>query len=59
MLKYLRERDELGHTPQMTYKGNESYGTALGGLCSFTARLLTSVFVFVTIFAFFYGKRNY
>ena len=59
MLKFLRERDQLGYTPQMTYKGNESYGIALGGLCSLTARILTSGFILALIVAFFFGGRDY
>ena len=43
----------------MTYKGNEKYGTSIGGLLSFCARLITTIFTIVLFLAFFIGGRDY
>ena len=41
----LRDIDWLGQSPQLTYRREGGYGTALGGFCTLTALLLVMLFV--------------
>ena len=53
MKQWLKKKDGLGATPQMTYKSNESFGTACGGCCSVIARCSVLFYVSVVLFGFF------
>ena len=57
MQKWLRARDGLGATPQMTYKSNETYGTSLGGLFSCTCRYFIGFYVSLVFFGFFFSSN--
>ncbi len=56
MKKWLRARDGMGATPQMTYKSDETYGTALGGLFSCTCRYFIAFYVALVFFGFFSSR---
>ena len=42
----------------MTYKGNDSYGTTLGGVCSIIASVIVFLYMLITFISFF-GGRHY
>ena len=48
----------MADTPGMSYKGEETYGTSLGGCCSFFATIFVSIYFFVII-ASFYSTKNF
>ena len=56
MKNYFRKQDKLADTPNMSYKGEETYGTSLGGCCSFFATIFTSIYFIVIIASFFATK---
>ena len=58
MKNYLRKQDKLADTPGMSYKGEETYGTSLGGCCSFSATIFTSLY-FLVIMAGFYSTLDF
>ena len=43
----------------MTYKGNETFGTSLGGFCSCCAFILISIYMTINFWAFFFESREY
>ena len=57
MKNYFRKQDKLADTPSMSYKGEETYGTSLGGCCSFFATIFVSIYFFVIIASFFSVKN--
>ena len=56
MLDFLKDQDQLGATPQMTYKGNAQYQTVVGGCCSCFASFIVTAYIFITIFSFVADK---
>ena len=59
MNQFFRERDSMGFTPQMTYKGREKYGTTLGGCFSCCVTIFVTTYVGLVIWAFILGGRDY
>ena len=51
-MQYLREHDELGNAPQLTYKKQDAFGTALGGCCSIFANISLAIYVIVIVLGF-------
>ena len=51
-MQYLREHDELGSAPQLTYKTQDAFGTALGGCCSIFANIFLTTYMIVIAFGF-------
>ena len=47
MKNYLRKQDKLADTPGMTYKGEETYGTTIGGCCSSCASIFITCYIFI------------
>lgn len=45
LLERLRGLDDFGHDIKVTYKGQETYQTLLGGFCTLLVKLLTLVLV--------------
>ena len=43
----------------MTYKSNETYGTSLGGLCTFLAKIISLIFILGLTLSFFFGGREF
>jgi hypothetical protein len=41
---FLQGQDEFGEQVQLTYKGQNKHGTAVGGICSILANLVFFVF---------------
>ena len=58
MRKFLREVDQLGHSPQMTFKKNSTFGTSIGGCCSLSAKCLTWSYTIIMLVGFF-AERDY
>ena len=58
MQSFMRRQDNLGKSPQMTYKKNLEFGTSIGGCCSTLARLFICTYVVCTLIAFF-SRPNY
>ena len=52
MKNYLRKKDKLADAPGMSYKGEETYGTSIGGCCSLFATIFVSIYFTVIIFDF-------
>ena len=48
-MKTLRSMDDFGHPIKVTYKGEESHQTALGGLLTVAMRILMLVVVYKAI----------
>ena len=59
MRNYLREQDSLGAVPQMSYKGNETYGTSIGGCCSCFCSIFILIYVALNFWAFLFTGRDY
>ena len=58
MKNYFRRRDQLADAPGMTYKGEETYGTTIGGCCSLCASIF--IFFYVSLILInFYAKSDY
>ena len=57
MKNYFRRKDAMGFTPQMSYRGEDSYGTTIGGCCSCCARLFILVYVSVILIGFCFGRQ--
>ena len=53
MKNYLRKRDQLADAPGLTYKGEETYGTTLGGFCSLCASVFVFFYLFIVLMNFF------
>ena len=53
MKRFLRNRDALGAAPQMNYRGEETYGTLLGGTCTLCANLVVLSYLFLILSGFF------
>ena len=58
MKNFLRKRDKLADAPGMSYKGEETYGTSIGGCCSLLATILVTIY-FVIILTNFFVNNNY
>ena len=56
MLDFLKDQDQLGATPQMTFKGSAHYQTVVGGCCSCFASFIVTTYIFITIFSFVADK---
>ena len=54
----MRRLDNLGKSPQMTYKKQLEFGTSIGGCCSTLARIFISTYVVCMLIAFF-TRPNY
>ena len=54
MRNYLRGKDALGATPNMTYKSEESFGTSLGGCCSCFVTIFVAFYVLLSFWSFFF-----
>ena len=52
MKNYLRKKDKLADTPGMSYKGEESYGTSIGGCCSCFASIFVLIYFNIIIIDF-------
>ena len=53
MKNYLRKQDKLADAPGMTYKGEETYGTSIGGCCSLFASIFVAIYFIVILTNFF------
>ena len=49
--KFLASADQLGGPVSLSYRGERSYGSAAGGLCSMCTCLIILTFIFVQVFA--------
>ena len=58
MKNYLRKQDKLADAPGMSFKGEETYGTSIGGCCSLFGTILVVIY-FVTILTNFFITPNF
>ena len=58
MKNYLRKQDKLADAPGMSYKGEETYGTSIGGCCSLFATTFVAVY-FISILTNFFITPNF
>ena len=59
MRNFLREQDGLGAVPQMSYKGNEMYGTSLGGCFSCCCTYFIMIYIVLSFYAFLFAGRDF
>ena len=49
VLKLLRGRDALGHPINISYKGEETYKTSIGGCCTLSIQILVLVMAVIQL----------
>ena len=57
MKKFLRAQDNLGASPQMSYKKSSTFGTSLGGCCSIIFNIIFGLYISSMLFGFFAHKE--
>ena len=51
---FFKGQDQLGSSVSLNYRGNASFGTVLGGICSLLATLFFSAFILVQMYAWLF-----
>ena len=54
VMTWFAGHDQLGTFAKFNYRGESGYGTGFGGCCSLLVTFITTVFIFVMLYSFFF-----
>ena len=49
MLRFIRSLDDFGHPIKLSYKGEDTYQSFLGGVFTLAVQVLTAVLIFIGV----------
>ena len=54
---FLSNQDNVAQSAKLTYRGSQTYGTRLGGICSLIVKFLIFGYLFISIVSLLYKPK--